>query len=78
MVERVRLQNLKPKMKLLLILMLASFSGCASGVTCPPLVDYSAERQTKAAKELRSLPKGSELANMIVDYGQLRRTCRLN
>jgi hypothetical protein len=65
-------------MRLPMILMLASFSGCQSTSRCPPLVDYSAERQTKAAKELRLLPKGSELANMIVDYGQLRRTCRLN
>ena len=78
MVEGVRSQRQRLLTKLPLILMLASFSGCASEGACPPLVDYSAERQTKAAKELRSLPKGSELANMIVDYGQLRRSCRLN
>lgn len=78
MVERVRLRHRKPWKKLLLILIAVSSEGCASGSTCPPLVDYSAERQTKAAKELRALPKGSELANMIVDYGQLRRTCRLD
>lgn len=71
--------NLALSKKLLTILMLAAFSGCqsTSGGACPPLVDYSAERQTLAAKELRSLGKRSELANMIVDYGKLRRVCRL-
>jgi len=77
MIEGVRLQNLKPKMKLPLILMLASFSGCQSTSRCPPLVDYSAELQTKAAKELRALPRDSAVARLVVDYGQLRRTCRL-
>ena len=76
MIEGVRLQNLKLSKKLPLILMLASFSGCASGSACPPLVDYSAEHQTLAAKELRALPKESQIARMIADYGQLRRTCR--
>jgi len=73
------LPNLELSKRLLLILTLASSSGCqtTSGGACPPLVDYSAERQTLAAKELRALPKGSELANMIVDYGKLRRACRL-
>lgn len=77
MVEGVRLRHRKPWKKLLLILIAVSFEGCASGVTCPPLVYYSAERQTKAAKELRALPHDSEIAKFISDYGQLRRTCRL-
>ena len=71
MIEGARLQNLKPKMRLPLILMLASFSGGHL------LVDYSAELQTKAAKELSALPRDSAVARLVVDYGQLRRTCRL-
>ena len=76
---RLKLPNLGLSKKLLMILTLAVSSGCqsTSGGACPPLVDYSAERQTLAAKELRSLPKGSQLAHMIVDYGKLRRACRL-
>ena len=70
--------NLKPWKKLPLILIAGSFSGCqTTSGGCPPLVHYSAERQTKAAKELRALVKGSELAHMIVDYGKLRAACRL-
>lgn len=76
---RPKLPNLRPWKKPLLILMLASSSGCqtTSGGVCPPLVNYSAERQTLAAKELRALPKDSEIAKLVVDYGKLRAACRL-
>lgn len=76
---RPKLPNPKLWKKPLLILMLVGSSGCksTSGGSCPPLVDYSAERQTLAAKELRALPKGSELAKLVVDYGKLRAACRL-
>jgi hypothetical protein len=77
MIEGVRSQRQRLLMKLPMILMLASFSGCASTSRCPPLVDYSKEDQAKAAKELRALPNDSAIARLVQDYGQLRRTCRL-
>jgi hypothetical protein len=76
---RLKLPNLRPWKRLPLILTMACFSGCqtTSGGACPPLVNYSAERQTLAAKELRALPKDSEIAKLVVDYGKLRAACRL-
>jgi hypothetical protein len=72
------LPNPRPSKKLLPILMLVGFSGCKStSEGCPPLIDYSAERQTLAAKELRRLPANSEVAKLVVDYGKLRAACRL-
>lgn len=64
------------------ILTLASFdlAACQStggGSGCPPLVEYSAETQKAAAAELRRLPKDSQLAKLVVDYGRIRRACRL-
>jgi len=66
----------------LAVLMMAASSlvGCNSvptGGGCPPLIKYSAETQKKAAEELRRLPKGSPIAQMIVDYKKTRDACRL-
>lgn len=57
-----------------------SLSGCMSypvGSGCPPLVQYSAETQRKAADELDRLPKDSVVARMITDYGKTRKACRI-
>lgn len=58
----------------------ASFelAACQStgGGGCPPLVTYSAETQRLAAAELRRLPKDSQLAKLVVDYGKTRRAIR--
>ncbi len=63
------------------ILTLAAFSlaGCQSTASsgCPPLVTYSTETQRQAAQELRRLPQDSQLAKMIIHYGQMRKACRL-
>jgi hypothetical protein len=45
-------------------------------VRCPPLKAYSPERQSRAARELRALAKGSGVAVMVSDYGTLRAKCR--
>ena len=45
---------------------------------CPPLVEYSALTQKKAAEELRSLPKDSQIAKLVIDYNKMRKACRLN
>lgn len=56
-----------------------SLSGCQSIPVsgCPPLVTYSAETQRLAAKELRALPKDSQVAKLVVDYGKMRAACRI-
>jgi hypothetical protein len=43
---------------------------------CPPLVDYPADTQKKAAAELRALPPGSTVATLVADYGTTRAKCR--
>lgn len=56
-----------------------ALAGCHStSGACPPLVAYSADQQKAAARELRALPKDSQLAAMIVDYGKMRKACRLS
>jgi hypothetical protein len=64
-----------------LILIAASslLSGCATvgsnpptAIVCPPVVEYSREAQARAAEELKSLPDGSTIAEMLSDYAVLR------
>jgi hypothetical protein len=43
---------------------------------CPPLVTYSRAQQAQASAELRALPAGSQIGQMIVDYGKTRDACR--
>jgi hypothetical protein len=40
--------------------------------TCLPLRAYSPDQQKQAAAELAKLPIGSEVAQMVTDYGALR------
>ena len=55
-------------------------SGCAAGgsesgiaTACPPVVEYSRERQALAAEELAGLlPDGSAVAEMLADYAVMR------
>lgn len=43
---------------------------------CPVLKQYSRERLTKAANELKFLPNDSELAALLTDYSKMRDACR--
>ncbi len=46
---------------------------------CPPVVEYGREFQTRAADELVLLPKGAAIAEMLADYGVMRKqalSCR--
>lgn len=56
---------------------LAACQTTAGGSGCPPLIQYSAETQKQAARELRALPKDSQLAKLVIDYGKMRKACRL-
>jgi hypothetical protein len=59
-------------------------SGCAMAVTetrapCPPVVDYSAAEQARAADEVDALPEGAVIVRMLSDYAVLHdqaRACR--
>lgn len=58
-------------------------SGCATvssdelgSVSCPPVVEYSREVQTRAAVELELLPERSVVAEMIADYSVMRDQAR--
>lgn len=55
-------------------------AGCqaapSSRVSCPPLATYSPAFQAQAAAELRALPQGSAVGQLVVDYGRQRDACR--
>ena len=58
-------------------------SGCATVrsengrlATCPPVVDYGREFQTRAAEELALLPQNSATAVMLSDYAVMREQAR--
>ncbi len=59
-------------------------TGCAVGgsdtrAPCPPVVDYTAEDQARAAEEVETLPEGAVVVRMLSDYAVLRdqaRACR--
>jgi hypothetical protein len=47
--------------------------------TCPPVVDYNAADQVRAAAEVEALPEGAMIVRMLSDYAVLRdqaRACR--
>ena len=43
---------------------------------CPPVVDYSAEYQARAADELALLPEPSAVAEILSDYADMREQAR--
>jgi hypothetical protein len=46
-------------------------SESAIGV-CPPVVEYDAEFQTRAAEDVQALPEGSAIVEMLSDYAVMR------
>lgn len=57
--------------------------GCATGgseppvvAVCPPVVEYSAGFQARAAGELEWLPEGSAIVEMLSDYAVMREQAR--
>lgn len=52
-------------------------SGCATDgsngpSSCPPVVDYSAAEQTRAAAEVATLPERAVVVRMLSDFAVLR------
>lgn len=56
-------------------------TGCAVGgsethAPCPPVVEYSSDDQARAADEVRALPEGAVIVQMLSDYAVLREQAR--
>lgn len=56
-------------------------TGCATGgsdtrAPCPPVVDYTAADQVRAADELEALPEDAIVVRMLSDYAVLRDQAR--
>jgi hypothetical protein len=69
-----RCSTLPPAALMIAILWL---TGCAMGgsdasAPCPPVVDYTAADQVRAADEVEALPEGAIVIRMLSDYAMLR------
>lgn len=63
----------------MLLLCACGMDGSETGAPCPPVVEYSAADQTRAALEVEALPEGAVIARMLSDFAVLRdqaRACR--
>lgn len=60
----------------LLATMLLSGCGAVAGSTCVPVVEYTPEFQSRAADQLATLPEGSPVVVMILDYLGMREQAR--
>jgi hypothetical protein len=64
-----------------LLIVILWLSACVMGgsdaiVPCPPVVEYSAANQTRAAAEIEALPEGAVVVGMLSDYSVLRDQAR--
>ena len=53
--------------------------GSETRAPCPPVIEYSAADQARAADEIEALPEGAVIVRMLSDYAVLRdqtRACR--
>jgi hypothetical protein len=53
--------------------------GSDARAPCPPVVDYTAAEQVRAADEVEALPESAAIVRMLSDYAVLRdqaRACR--
>lgn len=46
--------------------------GSDTRAPCPPVVDYTAAEQARAADEVEALPEGAVVVRMLGDYAVLR------
>ena len=78
MPSTARCSTLPPVALLIAMLLL---TGCATvgsdaRTPCPPVVDYTAADQARAAKEVDTLPEGAVIVRMLSDYAVLRDQAR--
>ena len=59
---------------------MTSLTGCARAVSdhaaCPPVVEYPAAFQRRAATEVEALPPGAAIEGMLADYHIMRQQAR--
>src|SRR5215213_4076781 len=69
-----RTNSLRPPLGLLLLatIFVSACATAASNSACPPLREWSADEQLRAADELALLPADSILDTMFRDYSRLR------
>ena len=75
----------KPRLAALVIVT-SLLNACATVISepvigvCPPVVEYDAGEQERAAEEMRALPDGSVIVEMLSDYAVMReqtRACKI-
>lgn len=67
-----------------LLIAMLWLTGCATvssetSAPCPPVVEYTAADQARAADEVEALPEGAVVVRMLIDYAVSRdqaRACR--
>ena len=57
-------------------LLSACGTGSSDHAACPPVVDYPAAVQERAAVEIEAMPQESVIAGMMADYHVLRQQVR--
>ena len=79
MISNVRCST--PPAAALLIVMLwlgaCATDGSDIAAPCPPVVEYSAADQTRAAVEVEALPESAVIIRMLGDYAVLRDQARI-
>ena len=53
-----------------------AMAGSEGQAPCPPVVEYSAADQTRAAAEVEALPESTVVVGMLSDYAVLRDQAR--
>ena len=53
-----------------------AMAGSDTRAPCPPVVDYRAADQARAADEVEALPEGAVIVRMLSDYAVLRDQAR--
>ena len=46
--------------------------GSETRAPCPPVIEYTAADQARAADEVKALPEGAVIVRMLSDYAVLR------
>lgn len=79
MPSTARCSTLPPAALLIVTLLLTGCAMVGSDVRapCPPVVDYTAAEQARAADEVEALPEGAVIARMLGDYAVLRDQARV-
>ena len=73
---------LKPRLVALMIVT-SLLSACATVNSkpvigaCPPVVEYDAGFQARAAEEVQALPEGSAVVEMLSDYAVMREQAQI-